>query len=89
MKPSEEDLTQALKAAEQLREHEDLQHLGHALLYLQRRNRLLEEVFEHAMLFVQFGLDEFEHKKLVKAIEAAREQEAKEIDEEYEELGLG
>lgn len=79
----------ALLEAEQLREHGDPDHLGKALLYLHRRATALELVFEHAMRYVQFGLDELERLQLVTALEAVQRLELKETGGEPETFGSG
>jgi len=89
MKPSMEEMDMALSAAEMLRDLGDPEQLGKALLYLDRRVELLEDVFEHAMRYVQFGLDEQQHKQLLLALEKAREQEVLEAGGEVEVLGGG
>ncbi|WJW74967.1 hypothetical protein QVG61_10725 [Thiohalobacter sp. IOR34] len=84
MKPSNEQMEAALAEAERLREADaDPRGVAHMLLYLARRNAALERVCEVAERYVKFGLDENEHRQLLKALEAARETED-DID-----LGLG
>lgn len=89
MKPTLEQMHSAVAAAENLRDAgEDNLYLGKALLYLKHRNDHLEEVFAAAERYVKFGQDEGEHKRLVKAIEAARAAEWHETGEEDQDLGL-
>lgn len=89
MRPTEEEHRAALAAAEKIREAGDPDHLAKTLAYLQYRVEILENVAEHAKLYVQFGLDEQEHARMVKAVERLREFDAKQAGEEPEEIGLG
>lgn len=89
MKPTRDQLHQAAEAAERLRESgEDADFLAKSLLYLKHRNEHLEQVFEIAERYVKFGMDEGEHKRLVKAIDEARAAEWEETGEADENLGL-
>ncbi len=90
MKPTREQLTSAVAAAENLRAAgEDSLFLGKSLLYLQQRNEYLEAVLSAAERYIKFGQDEGEHRRLVKAIEEARAAEWEETGEVDEDLGLG
>lgn len=89
MKPTPEELRQALAEAERLRDTgEDPQHLAKTLLYQHERLRHLEEVYLHAERLMQFGLDEREHALLVKALDAAKRAEQA-AGQSGQALGLG
>ncbi|MBI5462603.1 MAG: hypothetical protein HY941_10510 [Gammaproteobacteria bacterium] len=89
MKPTLEELHQAMTEAERLRATgEDKHHLAKTLLYQQGRLNYLEDVCLRAERLVRFGLDEHEHALLVKALDAARLAEAAAGGTE-DTLGLG
>ncbi|WP_428604452.1 hypothetical protein [Sedimenticola sp.] len=89
MKPTEEELELALQTALQMRnEGEDPHHLAKALIYLHRRDEMLERVLDHLELFLRFGLPVEEHMKLVRLVEEAKVQEIKEAGTDPEKLGL-
>ncbi len=89
MKPTLEELHQALTEAQRLRAAgEDTQHLAKTVLYQQERLRHLEEVCQRAERLVKFGLDENEHALLLKALDAARLAEEA-ASKAGETLGLG
>lgn len=89
MKPNKDQMGAAVAAAEQLRDKGvDKHHLGRSLLYLQRRNKLLEQLLEHIELYLQFGLPEEEHAKLKKLLEEIRRQEHREGGVMNSDLGL-
>jgi acyl-CoA thioesterase FadM len=80
----------ALTQAQQLRDAgQDVNSLGHAFLYLMHRCEYLEKVHQAAELYIRFGLAEVEHTRLVKALDQARTEEAREREEEAGDLGLG
>jgi hypothetical protein len=89
MKPTLEELHQALTEAQRLRAAgEDAHHLAKTVLYQQERLRHLEDVCLRAERLVKFGLDEHEHALLVKALDAARHAEEA-ASKSAETLGLG
>jgi hypothetical protein len=89
-RPSEEQMKAAGGQAEQLRAAgQDVNSLGHAFLYLLHRCEYLEKVHEAAELYVRFGLAEAEHARLIKALDQARLEEAREREDEEGDLGLG
>lgn len=89
-RPSDDQLQAALAQAEQLRDAgQDVNSLGHAFLYLLHRCEYLERVHEAAERYINFGQAEAEHARLVKALEHARAEEAREREQENEDLGLG
>lgn len=89
MKPTENELATALQTAEGMRDRgEDPDHLAKVLLYLHRRDLMLERVLDHLELFLRFGLPVEEHMKLVRLVEEAKIQEAREQGGEPGKLGL-
>ena len=90
MKPTLEEMHQALAEAERLRAAgEDTHHLAKTVLYQQERLRHLEDVCLRAERLVKFGLDEHEHALLVKALGAAHRFEEAASRGAGEVLGLG
>lgn len=76
MKPSADELKQALAEAERLRAiNADQHHLAKAMLYQHERLQHLEEVRRLAERLMNFGQDEHDHALLVKALGAARHAE--------------
>lgn len=74
-KPSKAQLEIALAAAEQLRnQDQDDQYLGRVLLYLQRRDEVLERLLEAVEHYLNSGHGLHEHGRLIKAVDAARHQ---------------
>lgn len=72
-KPTEEELGKALKEAQRMREQgEDLHHVAKALLNLNYQNGFLTNVLHAVENYLQSGMAEREHAKLVMAIEKAR-----------------
>jgi len=89
MKPNESQVKQAMEQAKQILGHgEDKHYLAQTLLYFQRRLEKLEKVQEAASLYLQFGQDEQEHTSLLRAVEAAREQESLEKLDDRHDFGL-
>ncbi len=82
-KPDNPTFTTALNNAELLRETgNDHHHIGHALLYIAERNRLLEAVAVAAEAYMRFGEDTQLHSNLLLALQALEEYEREaEIDE--------
>ncbi len=71
--PTEEELDEALKEAQRMREQgEDPHHVAKALLNLDYRNGFLINVLHAAENYLNSGMAEREHTQLVKAIEKAR-----------------
>lgn len=89
-RPSDAQMKDAREQAEQLRAGgQDVNSLGHAFLYLLHRCEYLEKVHEAAELYIRFGLAEGEHARLVKALDQARDEEARERANGEGDLGLG
>lgn len=73
LRPSTEEYLAALSTAEMLHvEARDPRFLGKTLLYLEQRNRLLENVYRLADRFLLTGQDEQVHAQLLKTIHAAK-----------------
>ena len=78
MKPSDSELKSALDEAERIRgTDEDPNFLGKSLLYLESRNRELEQVFEHVEKYLKFGLPVEEHSALVRLVDEIKEHQEK------------
>jgi CBS domain-containing protein len=72
-KPTEQEYATALRTAETLHvEARDPRHLGKAMLYLDQRCGMLENVLERADRFLRTGQDVRAHALLLKAIHAAK-----------------
>jgi hypothetical protein len=81
MKPDENELRMALDEAERIRDADKDDHcLAKSLLYLNVRNKELEQVFEHVEKYLKFGLPVEEHSLLVKLVDELREH-AEKIDD--------
>lgn len=89
MKPTDDELAAALQRAEAMRDLEDdPEHLAKSLLYLFRRDEVLEQILEHLERFLGFGFPEEEHAQLVLLVEQARRQALAEQGESPGRLGL-
>ena len=89
MKPTKEQFERALTSASQMHvSGQDPECMAQSLLYLNQRVRILEQVFDAANAYMRFGQDEREHAVLLKALEAAREQEEAEVKLETQDFGL-
>lgn len=70
-RPDQPTFSTALNNAELLRETgNDHHHIGHALLYLEERCRMLQAVAAAAQEYIRFGEDAQLHTRLVKALAA-------------------
>ena len=88
-KPDKLTFTTALNNAELLRETgNDHHHIGHALLYLEERSRLLETIARTAETYIRFGEDAQLHTNLVKALEALEKYELEAETDEAPGFGL-
>jgi hypothetical protein len=88
-KPTEEELGEALKEAQRMREQgEDPHHVAKALLNLNYQSSFLSGVLQAAESYLQSGMAEREHTQLVKAIEKAREVDDLGAHRERPALGL-
>jgi hypothetical protein len=81
--PSKEQMATALAAAEALRSQGgDDNHLGRVLLYLHRRDQVLERLLEAVEHYLNSGHGPHEHTRLIKAVDAARHQTWEEAAEQ-------
>lgn len=88
-KPDKPTFSTALNNAELLRETgNDHHHIGHALLYLEERSRMLESIAKAAQEYVRFGEDALLHTKLVKALQAFENYEREAESDEPPGFGL-
>lgn len=88
-KPTEQELNMALEHAKHLRETgQDTYYLAKTLLNCNYQMSYLVEVLNAAERFLQSGMDESEHSRLVKAIETARKVDDYSAHREHPELGL-
>ena len=88
MKPSEANMAAALAEAQRMREEgEDYHYLAKTLIYLNKRNQSLEKILKHLEYFLQFGMPAEEHARLLKLVEAIREQDL--YEREADEIGFG
>lgn len=82
-KPSKQQLASAIGAAQRMRaEGTDGEYLAHAFLYLQRRDELLERVLHAVEHYLHSGHGSHEHARLLRILEAARQQEWQEAAEQ-------
>lgn len=73
--PTRQELEAALAEAERLRTRdEDSHHLAKCLIYLNRRDRVLERLLEAVEHYLNSGHAQHEHARLIKAVDAARHQ---------------
>ena len=81
-KPSREEMEQAIHLAEAMREKgKDQYKLGYVLLYLQERNRILEDLRKKAEYYVRFGMGEQELRNLRVALEKLHEMDVEDADD--------
>ncbi|MEJ2508322.1 MAG: hypothetical protein P8009_02395 [Gammaproteobacteria bacterium] len=92
-KPSEQELSRALAVAKYMRESgQDPYWLAKSLLNLNYRVSNLEQVMRAAEAYLRSGLAEREHTQLVRAIQAVRRADARDVaspGESSDSLGLG
>ena len=89
-KPDASDIHQAVETASELTaDATGVGLLARCFLYLHERNRHLEEVYEHVENYLNSGLAEQEHARLVSALDQAREAQHRLGHEDSDEpLGL-
>ena len=81
-KLTSDELEQALDLAQAMREKDkDKYNLGHALLYLQQRNKLLEDLRVKADYYIRFGMGTRELTDLRKALEHLHELDTQDEDD--------
>jgi len=77
-----EVMEKILKLAEAMRaQNKDKYRLAHALLYLDERNRMLEDLYHKAERYIRFGMGEHELTDLRLAVERIREADVEEADD--------
>ena len=73
-KPSHEELEQALEAAKMMREEgQDPDYIAKSLLNCHYQSTYLQHVLHAAEHYINSGLGEFEHTRLIQAINNARD----------------
>ena len=88
-KPSHEELEQALDKAKQMRESgHDPDFIAKSLLNCHYQSTYLEQVLHAAEHYINSGLGEREHTRLVQAINKARQVDERSAKQEHQELGL-
>ena len=81
-KLTEEEMDKALELAAAMRDKDqDKYNLGYALLYLQERNRMLEDMRRKADYYVRFGMGQKELTDLRIALEQLHEMEVGDADD--------
>lgn len=89
MKPSSDEMQQAMEMAKLMREKDEDPHfIAKSLTYMNHRNEMLEKVYAAANHYMRFGQAEHEHAELLQALEAARLAEEHETQHQDHELGL-
>jgi len=77
-----EVMEKVLKLAEAMRDQgKDKYRLAQALLYLDERNRMLEDLYQKAEHYIRFGMGEHELTALRVAVEKVREADVEEADD--------
>jgi len=89
-KPTKQELEAALTLARQMREQgKDPMFIAKSLLSHHYRIGYLEEVMLAVEMYLRSGMAETEHQHLLKAVEQARQAEARTAQEDVSDLGLG
>jgi hemoglobin-like flavoprotein len=89
-KPTQQELEEALAEAARMREQgEDPRHVAKCLLNHHYRLGYLEEVLQAVERYLLSGLAEAEHRRLLQAVDKARQAEARTGHSSRDELGLG
>ena len=89
-RPTETEIAAAMAEAQRLRAAgEDSHGLARVLIYLHHRNAYLSSVRDAVEHYLHSGQAEHEHALLVRALERAAAQQAREDDGDGENLGLG
>ncbi|MDH5370164.1 MAG: hypothetical protein OEW99_09065 [Gammaproteobacteria bacterium] len=88
-KPSHDELQQALEAAKMMREQgQDPDFLAKSLLNCHYQSTYLEQVLHAAEHYLNTGLGEREHTRLIQAINKAREADELSAKQHHRDLGL-
>ena len=89
MKPTDLELAAAIAEAESIRaSEEEPSALAKSLLYLYRRNALLERLLEHVDRYLKFGMPDEEHARLLRLLEEVEAFEHHETGNEEKRFGL-
>lgn len=89
-KPSHEELESALAKAKHMRESgNDPDFIGKALLNYHYQTTFLEQVLHAAEHYINSGLGEREHTRLIQALNKARQIDERSAKQGHEDLGLG
>lgn len=89
-KPSHQELEHALKKSQDMREMEnDPDFIGKSLLNCHYQSTYLEQVLQAAEHYINSGLGEREHTRLIQAINKARAIDERSAKQSHQELGLG
>ena len=89
-KPSQQELEHALDKAKGMREAgTDPDFIGKSLLNCHYQASFLEQVLHAAERYINSGLGEREHTRLVQAINKARSVDEKSAKQTHQDLGLG
>jgi len=88
-KPSNQELEIALAKAKQMRESgRDSDFIAKALLNCHYQATFLEQVLHAAEHYLNSGLGEREHTRLIQAVSKARSVDEKSAKKEHQDLGL-
>lgn len=89
-KPTDQELATALELAKRMREQgKDPHFIAKSLLSHHYRLGYLEDVLQIVERYLRSGMAEDEHQRLLKAVEKARQAEARTAKQNSDELGLG
>lgn len=89
-KPSQQELEHALEKAKQMREMEkDPDFIAKSFLNCHFQSIYLEQVLHAAEHYINSGLGEREHTRLIQAISKARNVDERSAKQEHQDLGLG
>ena len=89
-KPNPQELECALEKAKQMRETgDDADFLAKALLNCHYQSTFLQQVLHAAEHYINSGLGEREHTRLIQAINKARQIDERSAKRAHKDLGLG
>jgi hypothetical protein len=88
-RPTKQELETALAEAERMRDlDEDPQHIAKCLLYMGRRNEVLERLLVSVEHYLHSGHGQHEQARMIKALDAALDQMRQETHGETPSFGL-
>ena len=88
-KPSPQELEIALEKAQQMRETEkDTDFIAKSFLNCHYQSTFLQQVLHAAEHYINSGLGEREHTRLIQAIKKAREVDERSAKQHHQDLGL-